>query len=118
MAEIQHQLLTAGYDIKNLGPTYTVRLGDGETEFEGIGGTSRKPPKNDIVFSNGESILGSIICGPDHEHRIQQTTKDVLFAIYGVPGITKEQMENHFASVQRYVEMISPDSKIDFIEIQ
>ncbi|MCG8333076.1 MAG: hypothetical protein MJE63_01060 [Proteobacteria bacterium] len=118
MAEVQHQLLTAGYDISRLGSDYTVRLGDGETEFEGIGKTIRKPPNSDIVFTNGETILGSIICGPDHEHRIQQNTEDVLFAIYGVPGISKGQMENHFASVLRYVQLISPESKVDLMQIQ
>lgn len=118
MAEIKNQLLTAGYDCSALQPQFHVQLADGKTEFKGMGMTARTPPKADIVFACGKTILGSIICGPDHEHRIQKNTKDVLFAIYGVPGITALQMEAHFEDIRKYVHLITPDAIIQDIEIQ
>jgi hypothetical protein len=68
------------------------------------------PPKNGIVFSDNNGPFGSIICGPDNEHGIQPVTTDVLFAIYGVPGIIVRQMENHFEDIRSFVRLFDPEA--------
>lgn len=118
MAEIKNQLLTAGYDGTQLQPQFNVQLADGESSFNGMGMKKCTPPKNDILFSSNQTQLGSIICGPDHEHRIRQVTTNVLFAIYGVPGITEKQMERHFEDIRRFVSLFSPESTILDMSIQ
>ena len=115
MMEIKNQLLTAGYDCKNLPPSFSVSLADGNSSFIGIGEKKCLPPKNDIIFSAGRTILGSIICGPDHEHRIQNTTTDSLFAIYGVPGVTTEQMKQHLKDIQSVIRLLDPDAETDYM---
>ncbi len=117
MAEIKNQLLTAGLDFDLLGSEVHIELSDGQKEFEVMGERLCRPPKNDIIFAAGEDILGTIICGPDHAHRITPSTTHALFAIYGVPGITEEQMLGHFSDIARYVSIVSPDANVELIEI-
>ncbi len=100
MAEVENQLLTAGYDFANLNEPFNVRLADGKSTFEGMGKNLKNPPKDDIIFTDSQQDLGSIICGPDHAHRITEKTTNVMFVIYGVPGITVLQMEDHFAVIE------------------
>ena len=118
MAEIKNQLLTAGYDYTTLEPLFNVKLASGESGLDGMGMKKCSPPQNDIIFSDKHVLLGSIICGPDHEHRIQPATTDVLFAIYGVPGITAGQMESHFKDIRSFVRLFSPEATMQEMIIE
>lgn len=118
MAEIKNQLLTAGYDYSALQAPFHVTLSDGKNSFEGMGRQNRVPPKSDILFSTDKTTLGSIICGPDHENRIQHTTTNTLFAIYGVPGIAADQMDNHFKDIAEFVRLLAPGAEIHETNIQ
>ncbi len=117
MAELKNQILTAGYDCSTLHHPFHVQLADGETGFNGMGKATRTPPKDDIIFTCDQKILGSIICGPDHEHRIQKSTNHVLFAAYGVPGISTLQIETHFQDISNFVRLSAPDTTIQDIDI-
>ncbi len=117
MAEVKNQLLTAGYDYSNLTGPFNVSLADGTTSFEGIGKNNKKPPQNDILFSDSTQNLGSIICGPNHANRITKATTHVLFAIYGVPGLTTVQMEDHFKSIEIYVRLVFPTANTVTLKI-
>lgn len=111
MAEVSNQMLTAGYDMAGIEGELRVSLGDGQTSFQGIGDQTRIPPVDDIVLSDEKGILGSIICGPDHERRITAETSNVLYVIYGVPGITSTQLETHFEEISGNVRMVFPGSE-------
>lgn len=117
MAEIKNQLLTAGYDCRNLSETFQVSLADGTSSFVAMGGKECSPPKGDIVFSSEETFLGSIICGPDHDHRLQATTADVLFAVYGVPGITVDRIEHHLADIKSFVRLLDPNAAVHCLAV-
>jgi len=117
MAEIKNQLLTAGYDRRNLARPFRVGLADGATSFAGMGQKECRPPAGDILFSSEHTLLGSIICGPDNDHRIRATTTEVLFAVYGVPGITAEHIERHFADIANLVRLIDPRAEVDGLSV-
>ncbi len=117
MAEVKNWILTAGYDLKGLESRFMVQLADGESSFVGMGNQQRTPPLNDILFKSSDKMLGSIICGPDHSHRIVENTSDALFAAYGVPGINSSQIEKHFNDIAAFVQLFSPDAEIKDIII-
>jgi len=117
MAEIGNRLLTAGYDCSDLRGPFTVRLAGGNTRFLGMGERVCTVPENDILFAMGQTVLGSIICGPDHEHRIRSATTDVLFAVYGVPGISAGEVRRHLEDIGSLVQILDPGAKIDGLSI-
>ncbi len=117
MAEVQNQLLTAGYDLASLNGPFKVHLADGESSFEGMGKKLQTPPKNDLVFSDTQKDLGSIICGPNHVDRISSKTTDVVFVVYGVPGVSEEQIANHLSAIKDFVKLVSPAAKKEILQI-
>lgn len=110
MAEVKNLLLTAGYNYDKVATSVQVKLADGNRSFIGMGGREKRPPQNDIVLCDHQDILGSIICGPDHARRITPETTRVLFAVYGVPGISKKQINEHLLDIEHNVKVISPKS--------
>ena len=117
MSEVKNLLLTAGYDFSTVSENVNVKLADGNASFEGIGNRSKTPPQNDILFTDSNSILGSIICGPDHKSRITPQTTKALFVIYGVPGITYTQIKKHLEDIEMNVKVIAPDSYVSHLSI-
>ena len=117
MAEIGNQLLTAGYDCGSLTGPFRVVLADEASSFVGKGRKECLPPKGDILFATEHTILGSIVCGPDHDHRIRTTTTDVLFAVYGVPGITADRIERHFQEIRKFVRLLDPGAEVDCLAV-
>ena len=118
MSEIKNVLLTAAFDMRLLEDDFQVQLSDGTSSYQGMGDHTKTPPANDIIFLNDNKIIGSIIGGPDHENRVLESTESVLFAIFGVPGIMKHHMENHFDDIERYIQLFSPNAKRDYISIK
>ncbi len=117
MAEVKNLLLTAGYDFNTVSENVYVKLADGNASFEGIGNKTKTPPQNDILFTDSNGILGSIICGPDHKSRITSQTTKALFVIYGVPGITYIQIKEHLEDIETNVKVLAPDSFVSHISI-
>lgn len=117
MAEIKNQLLTAGYDCGKLAGPFEVGLADGDSSFVGMGGRTCSPPNGDILFSSEGTLLGSITCGPDHDHRLQAATTDVLFAVYGVPGIAADRIEHHLEDLQNLVRLVDPSAEVHGLSV-
>jgi len=117
LAEIANRLLTAGYDCSELRGPFTVRLAGDNERFLGMGERACSVPENDILLAMDRIVLGSIICGPDHEHRIRSATADVLFAVYGVPGITAEELHRHLEEIGALVRLLDPAAEIDSLSV-
>ncbi len=118
MSEIKNLLLTAAFGMCHLEGEFQVQLSDGENTYQGLGDHTKTPPANDILFLNDNKILGSIIGGPDHENRVLECSKSVLFAIFGVPGVTRNQMEDHFNDIEKYIRVFSPMARREYISIK
>lgn len=117
MAEVKNLILTAGFDLRKISGSLSLSLSDGETSYSGIGEQIKTPPKGDVVLKEDDTIIGSIIGGPDHQRQITKETDKVLFAIFGVPGITKDHIENHLIDIKEYVSIVSPDSTIEYMKV-
>ncbi len=113
MAELKNQVLTAGYDLSNINMPVEATLSNGDVSFMGMGEKEKTPPKGDVIFKSIDTVLGSIICGPNHANRITSETKSVMFTVYGVPDITQEQIEQHFDDIVDYVKIVSPNASVE-----
>jgi len=117
MAELKNQILTAGYDLSNIKLPVEATVSDGDVSFIGMGEKEKTPPEGDVIFKSMNTILGSIICGPNHQNRIIRETTSVMFTVYGVPNITQDQIEQHFNDIAHYVKIVSPNATIENIII-
>ena len=69
------------------------------------------------IHSELEGITSSIIYGPDRRTRITPDTQNALFVVYAPPGIEESHVLQHLQDIQKYVQIISPESTIDLIQV-
>ena len=72
----------------------------------------------DMMFVDGEGVLSSIIYGPDRRTRISGETRNVIFTIYGVPGIEPERIREHGALLFHAYTTWKAGSALYFVDVE
>ncbi len=92
MAEMSTGLLMGAQDAAAIQGELVYDLAvDGES-FKGMRGTVQCR-EGEIVLRDGESAIASLFQGPDQRTRLTKSTKDVIFFVFAVPGIDREQIQ-------------------------
>jgi DNA/RNA-binding domain of Phe-tRNA-synthetase-like protein len=117
MAELRDMLLTAGHDLKACNLPLTLDISKGNESFVRMNGQEQVCKEGDMIISDQEAVISSIIYGPDQRTKIQQSTTDVIFTSYGPPGISEIEMMQHLQGIERNVKIFSPEARTDLIEV-
>lgn len=117
LAEVNNQLLTAGHDLNQIDGDITINIASGTENYRDISGKDRQLVENDLFLSDKRGILSSVLNGPDYRTRITDTTQNALYFVYGVDGVTKQQIRNHLENIRCYLAAAIPDIKIQTAEI-
>jgi DNA/RNA-binding domain of Phe-tRNA-synthetase-like protein len=117
MAELRNMLLTAGHDRDACKLPLTLDVSDGTETYVRINGQEQVCKEGDMIISDGEAVISSIIYGPDQRTRIQSSTTNVIFTAYGPPGITSMEMMQHMQGIEHNVKVVTPDARTDMIEV-
>lgn len=117
LAEINNLLLTAGHDLNQINGNLTINVAVGTESYHGISGKEQQLTKNDLLLSDENGILSSVLNGPDYRTRITEATQNVLYFVYGVDGITGEQIRHHLENIRHYLLTVNPEVEIQTIEI-
>ncbi len=70
-----------------------------------------------MMIRDGEGIISSIIYGPDQRTQITAQTRNVIFTTYAPSGISEEAVANHLQEIQRNVELIAPNAKVELLKV-
>ncbi|MFL0251009.1 phenylalanine--tRNA ligase beta subunit-related protein [Clostridium neuense] len=116
-AELKNLLLTAGHDFDKINFPLKLSLADGSESFTGISHKEQTLAKNDMMLSDGTSIISSILNGPDYRTKISTDTKNALFYTYIPSGISDDAILSHLKDISNYVSIFSPDAKVDLLKI-
>ncbi len=111
MAELKNMLLTAGHDLEKITQPLILQEASGEESYTGINGKITKTVAGDIMIRDGESIISSILRGPDSRTRIGEKTRRVLFAVYAPAGIDEKDIVRHLSDIESNVRIFSPDAE-------
>jgi len=111
MAELKNMLLTAGHDLEKIKQPLLVKVSTGSESYLGINGKSLTTTPGDIMIRDGESVISSILKGPDSRTRISATTRQVLFTIYAPEGIPEDMVLRHMNDIEAYVRVFSPGAE-------
>ena len=117
MAEINDLLLTAGHDLDTLHLPLTLDAAQGTESYTLLRGEPQTPKAGDMMIRDGEGIISSIIYGPDQRTQITVQTRNVIFTTYAPSGINEEAVANHLQEIQRNVELIAPNAKIELLKV-
>ncbi len=117
MAELKNLLLTAGHDLDSLVLPVTLDISKGEETYILINGTEKQLMPHDMMVSDLRGITSSMIYGPDQRTRITSDTKNVLFVVYGPPGVERDYLWEHLEDIQRYVQVITPQCEVELKKV-
>ena len=117
MAEMDDLLLTAGHDLDAVRLPLTLDVAQGTETYTLLRGEPQMPKAGDMMIVDGEGIISSIIYGPDQRTPITAQTRNVIFTTYAPSGINEEVVANHLQEIQRNVELIAPNAKVELLKV-
>lgn len=117
LAEVANLLLTAGHDLDAIEGILRVDVADKTTSYMGISGKERQLVKNDLYLSDERGVLSSVLNGPDHHTRITEGTRNALYFVYGVEGVSGAAIREHLETISSYLSRAVPGVEIRSIEI-
>ena len=117
LAEMKNLLLTAVHDLDKIDGSLTMCAAAGTESYVNISGKTELLTKDDLYLSDESGVISDILCGPDYRTRISGATKNALYFVYGVDGITEAQIRSHLEDIRSYISAAAKSAQFDPIEI-
>jgi DNA/RNA-binding domain of Phe-tRNA-synthetase-like protein len=117
MAELKNLLLTAGHDLDMLKMPVTLDVARGDERYLHLSGQEQVLKAGDMMMSDRQGVISSVVYGPDHRTAITPGTRHVLFAVYGVLGIGKQAIYQHLQDIQTNVLLIAPEAETELLKV-
>ena len=117
-AELSSGVLTAGHDLDLLDLPLDVSLASPDEAYALLGkGTLQNMKDGDLRVADRRGVIGSILYGPDDRSPIGPDTKNVLYLVYGVPGVSREAIREHLERLWENVSPLSPNAVKERLDI-
>jgi DNA/RNA-binding domain of Phe-tRNA-synthetase-like protein len=117
MAELKNMLLTAGHDFSRVIQPLTLDVSVGGETYLGIRGKMESCKAGDMIITDGEGIISSVLYGPDARTRVTPETNAVLFTVYAPEGVNSEAVHAHLRDIEEYVRLTSPRAATDAVRV-
>jgi len=117
MAELKNLLLTAGHNLDVADIPIKLDVASGEEKYTLLNGQEKELLSGDMIISDSQGIISSIIYGPDKRTQITPDIQKVLFTVYAPPGIEKSKVFLHLQDIQKYVHIIAPESEAELLKV-
>ena len=117
MAELKNQLLTAGHDLEVVQQPVRVDVAGGSETYVRLNGQEQQLKAGDMFIADAESMLSSIIYGPDRRTQIRPETRQVLFTVYAPAGIDRETVRQHLQDIRSYVLLVTPEAQTTLLNV-
>lgn len=117
MAEMKNMLLTAGHDLSLIRMPVTAGVADGSERYIRLNGQEQALKAGDMMIADAQSILSSVIYGPDRRTQITADTDQVLFTVYAPPGIKEQAVYAHLQDIQAYVLLVAPQAETELLHV-
>lgn len=117
IAELKNMLLTAAHDYDKIQFPIQLSLASGSESFVGISNKQQFTTINDMMLSDENGIISSILNGPDYRTKITEDTKNVVFYVYAPGDINAITIHNHLNDIINYVSIFAPEAKVISLDI-
>jgi len=115
--ELESLLLTAGHDLATLQQPLELRCATGEEAYLSLSGREVRAVAGDLMLSDGQGPVSSILRGPDRRSRITPDTREVLFTVYGPPGVGAERIARELATLQARLQALFPAAEATHLRV-
>lgn len=117
MAEMRDMLLTAGHDLDALHLPLTLDVATGTERYTLLRGEEQILKAGDMMISDQEGVISSILYGPDQRTQITPNTRNVLFTVYAPPGIDEQSVAGHLQGIKENVMVFAPQAEVELLKI-
>jgi len=117
MAEMRDLLLTAGHDLDALHLPLTLDVATGTERYTLLRGEEQILKAGDMMISDQEGVISSILYGPDQRTQITPNTRNVLFTVYAPPGIDEQSVAGHLQGIKENVMVFAPQAEVELLKI-
>ena len=117
ITEVESMLLTAGHDLARLQTPLQLKAAAGGETYLSISGKETAAVPGDLMICDGNSIISSILRGPDSKSRITAETTDVLFTLYAPPAVTNEYLTQTLSALAERISTGSPSAETICLQV-
>jgi DNA/RNA-binding domain of Phe-tRNA-synthetase-like protein len=110
MAELKNMLLTAGHDLDKIKGSLRFIVTTGQESYTSISGKDVTAVPGDFALSDQESVISSILRGPDLRTAITEQTSRVLYTVYAPSGVKQQLIFQHLNDIESFVRTFSEES--------
>ncbi len=113
MAELKNHILTAGHDLLTIRSPLKLEVTLGTECYSLLRGQLQHTRPGDMMISDAEGTISTVLYGPDQRTQITPTTEDALFITYSPAGIQPMEVRGHLDTILAYVRLFAPDCEAD-----
>ena len=117
MAELKNLLLTAGHDLGAMQLPVALDVSNGSETYVMLNGKEQVLKPGDMMISDAQGVISSVVYGPDRRTRITPETQEVFFSVYAPPGIGEDAVRRHLHDIQANVTLFAPQARIESLEV-
>jgi DNA/RNA-binding domain of Phe-tRNA-synthetase-like protein len=117
MAEMQDMLLTAGHDLDALQLPLRLDVATGEEQYTLLRGEEQILKPGDMMISDRQGVVSSIVYGPDQRTQIMPGTRNVAFTVYAPPGIDEQTVATHLEHIRDNVMIFAPQGQVELLKV-
>ena len=117
MAELENMLLTAGHDLGAVQEPLRLDVSTGSERYVMLNGQNQVLKPGDMFVADAQSVISSVIYGPDQRTRITAATRRVLFVAYAPAGIGVETVRRHLEDIQASIALFAPQATVEPLEV-
>lgn len=117
MAEMQDMLLTAGHDLDMLKVPLRLDVATGSEGYTLLRGEEQTLKPGDMMISDQEGVISSIVYGPDQRTQITPNTQNVIFTVYAPPGIDEQTVTEHLQHIRDNVLVFASQAQVELLKV-
>lgn len=117
MAELKNCCLTAGHDLDLIEGDLILDLAEGDEIYLKINNEEQKIKEGDIILSDRQGIIASVLCGPDSRTKITPFSKNVIYMTYFIFPIGRSEVISIMSNLIDYLRL-AEDSSVQIDEIK
>ncbi len=104
LASVETLLTFSAFDMERIDTPLSVRFSREGEAVTLIGNRRKELTGKEIVLCDSEKILCVYVHGDVEETKVTNSTKNVLLAAYGIPGMSKEELKEGVIAASDYIK--------------
>jgi DNA/RNA-binding domain of Phe-tRNA-synthetase-like protein len=117
MAELKNGLLTAGHDLGKVHAPLTFDVSQGDERYELLNGREQALKPGDMILTDAQGVICSVIYGLDRRTAIGPETRQVLFVVYAPEGIGAQEVRAHLEEMRDNVTLVAPEATVEALRV-